>query len=140
MTRPVVLDSSAIVALVVDAGPVGEWVASAMHDGFLAAPALALFEAANTLRRQQLAGRLEQVEALLAHHALLDLPLQLWPYPPLAERAWALRDSITIYDAAYVALAELLDARLVTLDRRLARANGPSCVIVTPPHEAPQED
>ena len=95
--------------------------------------------AANTLRRQQLAGRLEQVEALPAHHALLYLPLQLWPYPPLAERAWALKESVTIHGAAYVALTELMDARLVTLDRRLARANGPSCVIVTPPQEAPQE-
>ena len=51
----------------------------------------------------------------------------------LATRAWEFRDSVTYYDATYVALAELLDAPLVTLDRRLARASGPRCAFLTPP-------
>lgn len=45
----------------------------------------------------------------------------MWPYSALAERAWALRDNLTIYDAAYVALAELVGVPLVTLDAGLAR-------------------
>lgn len=56
-----------------------------------------------------------------------------WPHRRLAVRAWQLRDSVTYYDATYVALAELLDAPLVTLDRRLAQAPGPRCTFLTPP-------
>lgn len=135
MTVPLVLDSSAIVALLVDGGPVGDWVAATAADTFLAAPALALFEAANVLRRQQLAGPLEPVEATLAHRDLVSLPIQLWPYASLADRVWELRETLTAYDASYVALAEHLGADLVTLDRRLSRANGPTCTILTPPRE-----
>jgi predicted nucleic acid-binding protein len=101
--------------------------------GLLAAPELAIFETANVLRRQQLAGRLERVEAALAHQDLLSLPLQLWPYLPLADRAWELRETLTSYDASYVSLAELLGAPRVTLDARLQRASGPSLAILTPP-------
>lgn len=133
MTAPLVLDSSAIVALLVDGGPIGDWVAATAADSFLAAPALAKFESANVLRRQQLSGRLEPVEATLAHRDLVSLPVQLWPYAAFADRAWELRETLTAYDASYVALAEHLGADLVTLDRRLGRANGPTCTIVTPP-------
>lgn len=44
-------------------------------------------------------------------------------------RIWELRDNLTAYDAAYVALAEALDAPLLTGDRHLARASGPRCPI-----------
>ena len=47
----------------------------------------------------------------------------------LLERIWELRDSVRGWDAPYVALAEVLDATLITLDARLARANGPRCPI-----------
>ena len=133
MTTTLVLDSSAIVALLVDGGTTGDWVASTLRSNQLAAPELAMFETANVLRRQQLAGRLERVEATLAHEDVLSLPLQLWPYLPLATRIWELRDTLTVYDASYVALAELLGAPLITLDSRLRRASGPRCNIVTPP-------
>lgn len=133
MTDTLVLDSSAVVALLVDGGPAGEWVASTVRKGFLAAPELAMYETANVLRRQQRAGRLERVEATLAHQDLLSLPLQLWPYLPLAGRAWELRETLTAYDASYVSLAELLGAPLVTLDTRIQRASGPNCAILTPP-------
>lgn len=49
------------------------------------------------------------------------------PLAPLLERMWELRHNITAYDAAYVALAERLDAVLVTCDTRLVTANGPNC-------------
>ena len=49
-------------------------------------------------------------------------------------RCWELRDSLTFYDAAYVALAEAMHATLLTADRRLARATGPQCLIeILPP-------
>jgi len=47
-----------------------------------------------------------------------------YPHAPLADRIWELRENLTAYDATYVALAEVLDAPLVTMDARLARAPG----------------
>jgi predicted nucleic acid-binding protein len=100
--------------------------------GLVAAPELALFEAANSLRRLEMAGEVDPTQAALAHADLVRLPLQTWPYGPLAERVWELRTSVTAYDASYVALAEALNAPLLTLDVRLARAHGPGCMISTP--------
>ncbi|WP_198671768.1 type II toxin-antitoxin system VapC family toxin [Desertihabitans aurantiacus] len=65
------------------------------------------------------------VPAALAH--LVDFPLRRMPLPPLLERIWELRHNITAYDAAYVALAERLDAVLITCDGRLASASGSRC-------------
>ncbi len=62
----------------------------------------------------------------------MRLSVQTWPYPPLADRAWELRHSLTAYDASSVALAELLGTSLLTLELRLARAPGPRCAILTP--------
>ena len=68
-----------------------------------------------------------------AELALVDLvamPLRRAPHQPLLTRAWELRESLTIYDAAYVSLAEALQVSKVTADRRLARAPEPRCHIV----------
>lgn len=89
-------------------------------------------EAANILRRAALAGDLSVDSAAAAHGDLLALRIELFPYAPLAERCWQLRENVTTYDAAYVALAEQLDATLATLDQRLAAAIGPRCSFVTP--------
>jgi predicted nucleic acid-binding protein len=127
---PLVVDSSALVALIADDGRAGAWVAAATADRNLTAPHLAVFEAANVLHRQAAAGRMDATAATLAHADLLAMPIALWPYEPLAERSWQLRHTLTAYDAAYVALAELLETSLVTLDRRLGGASGPRCPIV----------
>jgi predicted nucleic acid-binding protein len=132
LTDPIVVDASALVALLVDAGETGEAVASAIVGHELHSPDLALADTANVLRRQELAGRLQPVEATLAHADLLELPLRTWPYTALAERAWELRGSLTAYDAAYVAVAELLGAPLLTLDTRLSRGPGPRCHFLVP--------
>lgn len=55
---------------------------------------------------------------------LSDLPLTRYPHVPLLPRIWELRANLTAYDAAYVALAEALDSRLVTCDNRVAAAPG----------------
>jgi predicted nucleic acid-binding protein len=57
------------------------------------------------------------------------MPLQRAPHRPLLARCWELRDNLTVYDAAYVALAEVLKAILLTGDKRLAGATGPRCHI-----------
>lgn len=69
----------------------------------------------------------------MAHSRLTDLPVMLHPYPPFASRVWELRNNVSAYDAWYVALAESLEAPLVTLDRRLMRATGPRCAFSVPP-------
>lgn len=90
-------------------------------------------EVAGVLRRSERAGDLLRHTAQLAHRDLLDMPVDLFPYEPFAERIWQLRATVTTYDAWYVALAESLDATLSSLDRRLAAAPGPTCRFVTPP-------
>lgn len=132
-SRTVVLDSSALVALLVDGGATGDWVAATIDARELAAPHLALFEAANVLRRHEMSGVLDGTAAMLAHQDLVTLPVHLWPYSLFSDRVWQLRQNMTAYDAAYVALAESLDAPVVTLDRRLSRAAGTRCPILTPP-------
>ena len=127
-----VVDASVLVAAVADGGPDGAWAETLVGGEPLAAPHLALAEAANILRRLAHAGDLGEREAALAHEDLLDLDLELFPYAPFASRVWDLRRTVTAYDAWYVALAESLDAPLATLDRRLARANGPRCRFLTP--------
>jgi predicted nucleic acid-binding protein len=129
-TQRVVMDASAVVALLTDTGPAGEWATAHVVSARLWAPDLMPYEVGNILRRQVIAGNLDTSAATLAHGDLIALPVDLCPYVALAERAWDLRDNLTIYDATYVALAELVKAPLVTLDARLSRAPGPRCPIV----------
>ena len=126
----IVLDASAAVALLADAGPAGQWVEATVNGATLLAPDLMPLEAANILRRHALAGVLDSSAATLAHADLIALPVDLCPYTVLAERAWELHSTLTVYDAAYVALAELISAPLVTLDDRLTRAAGVQCMIL----------
>ncbi|MGF1668626.1 MAG: type II toxin-antitoxin system VapC family toxin [Acidimicrobiia bacterium] len=127
-----VVDASLVVAFLVDDGPDGAWAAEALGGGSLAAPHLLPVEVAGMLRRAALTGAIPDTVATLAHADLLDIPMILYPYEPLAHRIWSLRANVTGYDAWYVALAEALDAPLATLDLRLAGAAGPECSFVTP--------
>jgi predicted nucleic acid-binding protein len=128
----VVCDASALAALLIDGGADGQWATKAIAGADLAAPGVVAFETANILRRQELAGLISADQAAQAHIDLLDLAIEHWPYELLAIRAWQLRRNLSIYDASYVALAELLGATLVTLDRRIAGAPGLRCAIATP--------
>jgi predicted nucleic acid-binding protein len=127
-----VLDASVLVTAVADSGPDGRWAEALLQENTPVAPDLALAEAADVLRRSVLAGALSEREATLAHRDLLDLDIELFPYAPFADRIWALRGALSIYDACYVALAEALELPLATLDRKLAKAPGPRCRIRTP--------
>jgi len=128
----VVVDASCVVAALVDNGGAGRWAESQLTGDDLAAPHLMPVEVANMLRRAVLAGDLTPDVASLAHGDLLALPIALFAYGPLAERVWDLRSSVTAYDAWYVALAELLEAPLATVDVRLSRSTGPRCPFLTP--------
>ncbi len=93
----------------------------------MAAPELIDVEVVSVLRRLFLAGNLDARRADLALVDLIELPLQRVPHRPLLARCWELRDNVTPYDAAYIALAEILDAVLVTADARMSKAPGTRC-------------
>ena len=134
-----VIDASLLIAALVDSGREGGWAESVIARDSLAGPELVLAEASNILRRLERAARISRLEATSSHRDLLRLDLELFPYAPFAERVWALRNNLSSYDAWYVALAEALHCPLVTLDRRLGRADGPKCRIVVPPWPRAEE-
>jgi predicted nucleic acid-binding protein len=128
-----VIDASLVVSALVDSGPTGAWAESLLTAEPLSAPHLMPVEAATILRRAAAAGDISADAASMAHADLLDLRVELFPYPPFAARTWELRDNVTCYDAWYIALAESLGSKVATLDLRLARAPGPRCGFATPP-------
>jgi predicted nucleic acid-binding protein len=81
------------------------------------------------LRRLVLLKDLEPARAALALDVYLTLPLERHAHVALLPRLRQLRASLTGYDAAYVALAEGLNAPLLTCDRKLARAHGHKAIV-----------
>lgn len=123
-----VVDASVLSVALADDGPEGDAARARLRGETLAAPELVDLEVASVLRRQNRVGRLDTRRAHLAMTDLAALPMRRAPHLPLLARCWELRDNVATYDAAYVALAEALDATLLTGDRRLTRAAGPTCV------------
>jgi predicted nucleic acid-binding protein len=98
-------------------------------DGDQAAPHIVDVEVFGVIRREHLAGRLDRTEASQAVEDLEAWPGERFGHRLLLARAWQLRETVRGWDAMYVALAEALDAVLLTTDRRLAAASGPTCSI-----------
>lgn len=121
-----------LVAALVDSGPHGEWAEEILAGGSLHAPELARVEASNILRRLEAAKKITTPEANEAYEDLMQLDMALFSFGPFADRIWELRHNVTSYDAWYVAVAEALELPLATLDKRLSRANGPTCSFLTP--------
>jgi predicted nucleic acid-binding protein len=121
----IVLDASAVVELVLGS-PRGAPVRTRIQqpDESLHAPHLLDVEVASVLRRYHLSGELSREEGREALVDLAGLDIVRYPHDPLLARVWELRASVTAYDAVYLALAEVLEAPLLTLDRRLTRVRG----------------
>lgn len=121
----IVVDASAVIELLLR-GPDGDRVAQrlAARDETLHAPHLLDLEVAQVLRRYAATGAIDGSRGREALADLGDLDLTRHAHDLLLPRIWELRGRISAYDAAYVALAEVLPATLVTLDARLARAGG----------------
>ncbi len=90
----------------------------------MSAPHLIDLEVAQVLRRYTLSGDLGPDRAAEALQDFLDLPIERYPHDLFLTRIWQMRHNVTAYDAAYIALAEALDAVLLTTDARLAAAGG----------------
>jgi predicted nucleic acid-binding protein len=124
-----IVDASALFEVVADA-PGAETVrARLLRDPDHAAPHLIDPEVLGVIRSHHRRGRLDATAASQAVDDLRTWPGERWPHRALLTRAWELRDNLRASDALYVALAEALDATLVTLDARLASAPGVECAV-----------
>lgn len=90
----------------------------------LHAPHLLDVEVAQVVRRYAANSEIDAGRGRMALEDLADLPLRRYPHDFLLPRVWDLRNNLTAYDAMYVALAEVLDAPLLTRDKRLAASPG----------------
>jgi len=121
----IVLDASAAVLGLLNDGE----ARAALATEPVVCPHLADAEVAHALRAQVLQGRVEVAAATRALEVWAQLGLERVGVVGLLDRVWELRENLSAYDATYVALAEALDAPLVTADARLARAPGPRCTV-----------
>ena len=119
----IVADASVIVEVLLQT-PAAVAIEASLFDAAesLHAPALLDLEVAQVLRRYVRVGDLSPARAATAVDLLVRFPITRYMHEPLLERIWMLRDQMTAYDAAYVALAEGLGATLLTRDAKLARA------------------
>lgn len=123
-----VVDASVIVEALVDDSPLGG-AARRLLTGPAAAPDHVDLEVANALRNLE-RGRVVSAAAASAFlRALRSLPVERRRLRPLLDRVWELRHNATPYDAGYLALAEALDAPLVTADARLLTVPGLRCEV-----------
>jgi len=121
----IVLDASALLELLLNT-PAGRAIASRLADPAVAVhvPHLIDLEIAHALRRLIESGELSEEISAAALADLRALDLQRHAHEPLLDRIWELRDHVGPADAVYLALAEVLDAELLTCDGRLPRAPG----------------
>jgi predicted nucleic acid-binding protein len=125
----IVLDASAAVSALLNDGQARRYLA----DEPIHAPHLVDVEVLSALRRQVNAGRLAADQAHQALTVWKHIGLIRYAATPLVDRLWELRNSVTAYDALYVALAENLGCALVTADARLAGAHGARCAVAVVP-------
>ncbi|MBZ6373020.1 MAG: type II toxin-antitoxin system VapC family toxin [Microbacterium hominis] len=121
--------TSAVVLLVASSHDEGDRLATRLANAVLHAPHILPVEVDSALRGL-VAGRvLTEAEAAAARQQAGRMPIDLWAWESLGERAWEMGSNLSTYDAGYVALAEHIGATLVTADARLARAPGVRCAI-----------
>ena len=118
----IVIDASAVVEVLL-LTPAGLALGARLFEqpSMLHAPELLDVEVAQIVRHYERLGDLSADRGERVIEDLSDLPIERYGHRPLLPRIWELRSNLTAYDAAYVALAEALDATFLTRDARLAR-------------------
>ena len=124
-----VIDASCLYEVVADTARADEVRAGLTADPEHAAPSVVDVEVVSVIRRDHMLGRLDATSAAQAVADLRDWPGERFSHQPLLERVWELGRSIRAWDVFYVALAEVLQATLLTSDARLGSAAGPRCRI-----------
>jgi predicted nucleic acid-binding protein len=125
----IVVDANVLATALADDGGDGQLARDHLAGQDLIAPELIDLEVLSVWRRTLTDPRRSD----LAITDLHQIRLTRVPHRSLLDRCWQLRRNLTTYDAAYVAVAELFDATLLTADLRLSRATGPRCAITTIP-------
>jgi predicted nucleic acid-binding protein len=126
----IVIDASVLANAIADDQADGDAARDAIRQhGGASAPDLVDVATVAVLRKRWLAGTLPGHRFASAVRDLKELAIERYPTRQLVWRAYELRENITAYDAAYVALAEALDCPLVTADARLARSPGIRCEV-----------
>jgi len=125
----IVVDASVIATALADDGSDGDHARARLRGERLVAPELLDLEVISAWRRLVGAGVLDLRRAELALVDLGALRVERITHRCLLPRCWELRSNLTVYDATYVAAAELLDAILLTADARIADAPGPRCAV-----------
>lgn len=131
----IVLDASAALELLLRAADHPSLVARVLRSGeTIAAPHLLDLEVTHVLRRFVIGGELTAARAREAIEDHLSLDIVRYPHDGLLDRVWQLRANCTAYDAAYIVLAEALNAVLITCDSRLADVPGSRAAVevITP--------
>jgi predicted nucleic acid-binding protein len=118
-----------IVSAVADDGDDGDRTRARLRSQRLVAPELLDLEVLSGLRSLVASGDVDNRRARLALDDFTSLDIGRVGHYALIERVWRLRENLTPYDAAYVAVAEALAVVLVTGDSALAHAPGPRCTI-----------
>lgn len=122
-----IVDASCLYEVVADAAQAEQVREHLALDADHGAPHLIDVEVLSVVRRDHMLGRLDATAARQAVEDLRDWPGERFGHRTLLERAWELRENVRAWDAVYVALAEALDATLITLDERLGRVDGLAC-------------
>jgi predicted nucleic acid-binding protein len=126
----IVIDASVLANVVGDDGNDGQRARLEFRNAAdVAAPDLADVETVAVLRKRWIAGTVSDQRFAAAVEDLEQLEIDRYPALRFMRRACELRANVTVYDAAYVALAETLGCELLTADQRLANASGPRCTI-----------
>ena len=126
----IVVDASVLTNAFTDDGPIGSAArAELARDPHWAGPEHLLVESFSAIRGRWLGRKVGEARALDALAAISSAAIDLVSARPLFERMWELRDNVTGYDAAYLALAESFDCPLVTADARLARVPDLRCEV-----------
>lgn len=121
----IVLDASALLEVLLATAAAERVRRSIFARGeTLHAPHVIDLEVAQVLRRYRREGEISEVRAWEALRDLQDFPLTRYPHDLFLPRIWELKENLTAYDAAYIALAEVLPAPLVTRDGRIGRSRG----------------